>query len=402
MAVKNPPAFVDFPDWVYQGFLLHGWMAGHHVAGYALKRYAVPNSTTTVGLGLLDTVLTWQWAGKAWIAIYILLAGFATWMLSKATRGSDWRLMVALPGSVFFNLDFWYGHISFEMGMFLTFLLVALMIREASSVTLSLLLVLIFFTHMEACACALLFLGIWSWEKKQLRRLWVGVPAILLTAWYAVGRFSSGNPDGGMADVGYRYGSKTFIIYKVNTYFRTFGYVNVCDMQGHSVSELFLGRALFVLLIAASLCVAALIIWLMLRFLLEPDEHNGSHRSIKIFLVALLALSLFLPHTILGTADPGSRLLLMAVAIGSYFVRWNRPAGTMIACLSVLFCLVNLYQLARVSRGPLVQGRQKDLPAAILRYGHVEPAIRVHLYKAIEQGQMDQIVFTSGLFTQSR
>jgi hypothetical protein len=74
LSFPAPPILRDYPDWVYQGVLLAKALTGHPVAGYALKPYPVPNSMTTVGLGVLTVAFGWQLAAKLWVVVYLVLA----------------------------------------------------------------------------------------------------------------------------------------------------------------------------------------------------------------------------------------------------------------------------------------------------------------------------------------
>jgi hypothetical protein len=147
LSARMPPPFVDYPDWVYQGMLLHLSLTGHPVAGYALKQYPVPNSTTIVALGLLDGLLPWQWAAKVWICFYLGLSSLASWILARALS-VDWKVIVVLPGLIFLNINFWFGAVNFELGMCLLLVLVAMLLRNQSTWWIAGWLSLMFFTHM--------------------------------------------------------------------------------------------------------------------------------------------------------------------------------------------------------------------------------------------------------------
>jgi hypothetical protein len=400
LAASNPPPFVDLPDWVYQGVLFHNVLTGHPFVGYALKHYPVPNSTTTVGLGLLDSLMPWQWAGKVWVVLYLGLASFASWASVCALQLRDWRLTMAMPAILFVNLNFWYGHISFEIGVCLVLLLLAMLVRGRSRGAVAGMLVLVFFTHMEACAAALLLLLLWCAVMRDWRRLAGAVPALALTVWYAIARFASGNADArGVPGADYMYGSKAFLIYKANTFSKSFGFINACARDGSSISEHLLGRIVFVALFAASLAMAAICLVKMARAASE-GRPGTPRRVIALFFFALLAISALLPQVWLGVADPGSRLVLLASAAGLLIVDWRGRTGTAIALLSAVFCSVNLYQLARVEQNPQAAGTTGNLPAAMLRYGHVEPATRLEYYKKLQRGELDETIFSTAMFVE--
>jgi hypothetical protein len=401
LTAKTPPHLLDYPDWVYQGVLFRGVIAGHPFPGYALKPYPVPNSLTTVGIGLLSTIFTWQVAGKLWICFYLALATFATLMLSRAFAPLHSRAIVALPAIVFLNLDFWYGHISFEIGLCLFMILVALVLRGARPVPIALLLVVIFFAHMEALACAILFILLWAVSSRQRMKLWTVAPALVLTLWYAVGRFAQGNRDAAATSVAaYSYGSKSFLIYKANTFFKSFGYVNVRAVRAPSISEAVLGKPLFVTLAVCSVVSALLVLGLIVRASFFRDSRSVQY--FRVFVLILLTLSVFIPQAVLGTADPGSRLLLTAALISFLVADWRHRTGFIIAALSVIFCIANLYQFARIQHNPDLQPHAADLPAPLLTYGHVEPFMRDAYYEHLSSGEMNLQIFPTGIFVQKR
>ena len=311
VAGKVPPAFVDYPDWVYEGVLFHAVLTGHPVAGYVLKHYPVPNSLTTVGLGILDGFLPWQMAGKVWVVLYLALAGLSTWMVVRALRTRATLLLVIMPGILFVNLDFWYGHISFEMGVCLVLMLLALLVRGVSSGAVAGLLVLIFFMHMEACGIAFLLLGIWCWVAREWRRALAAIPALGLTCWYGIARIRGGNVDAGSVPAaGYRYGSPAFLVYKANTLTKVFSYVNAQTLAGRSISERLLGKWGFVAVLALSLVLSGICLVKIVLAAIQQTRGAGiapKRRVIAWFALALLCGSALLPQQLLGLADPGSR-----------------------------------------------------------------------------------------------
>jgi hypothetical protein len=397
LSAPMPPLFVDYPDWVYQGVLFRGVITGHSVSGYALKHYPVPNSATTIGLGLLDTLFSWHVSAKLWVCFYLILAGLATWLLGRPLRAMDGRMIVVLPAIVFLNLNFWYGHISFEIGMCLVMILIALTMRGTRPSLLAAMLVILFFVHMEACACGLLFAGLWVAQTRQWKRLWLMLPAFLLTGWYAVARFSGGNVDGSsLVIANYRYGSKAFLIYKANTFCKTFGYVNARAGNGLSLSEAIFGKALFVLLAVLSIVIAAVSLIAIVRAALSRDQDHT--RLLGTFVLVLLFLSLVSPQVALGTADPGSRLLLMASVVGFFLIDWRSRSAVVITVLSCVFCFANLWQFSRIQDDVNMQAHPADLPGALLTYGHVEPGTRIAYYQHLAEGTMDMDIFPTAMF----
>ena len=400
-SARRPPPFLDYPNWVYQGVLLRGVLQGSPVEGYALKHYPVPNSLTTVALGLLDLVLPWPVAAKVWVCACLGLAPCAVWSLSRAVGGVSAAAVVASPALLFLNLDLWQGHISYEIGLCLVLLVGAALLRGAGAMQLTGLLTLLFFTHMEACACALLLVVLWCRQTGRWERLRTAAPAVLLTGWYAVGRFSSGNPDGTSVNAVSRpFGSRSFLLYKLGSVAKVFGFVNAVSATGLSQSERIFGRPGYVLLLAISACLALLLLSL---FLGKRESVAGARlRFVRQFTAVLVAVGLVLPQMVFGVADPGSRLVLAGVGAGLFAVRWPRRRGFAIAACGVVFAVANLWQLARLQQDPLMEGRARDLPAPLLQYGRVQPWMGLPMYDALESGATSAPIYETGLFRSTR
>jgi len=397
LTAKLPPPIVDYPEWVYQGTLFHGSITGHSIPGYVLKSYPVPFSTIIVGLGLLDTVFTWQFAGKLWLCLYFALAGFSTWIFLRALRVKSASLLVVLPAVVFLNTDFWWGRVEYQIGVCLVMILIALTITGTRPIYLSLLLVAIYFTHMEALACACLFLALWAGYTRQWGKLWAALPVILLSFWYAVARYSGGDRDGSSSpSSNYLYGSKAFLIFKANTYFKIFGYINSRASDGSSQSEAIFGKIFFVALLICAMCMGLLCMTILIQAALV--RYRSGQRYFGVMIVSLIVLSVFVPQIFLGSADPGSRLLTMASVVGLSLFDWRGKKAKAITVLAVVFCFANLWQFYRIDNDPLMPGHAKDLPAAMLLFGHIDPWSRLDIYNKLERGEMDWPIATTAIY----
>ena len=81
---RNQP-LGDYAEWTYHGILFRNVLQGSPNAAYALKHYPVPNSLTTLGLGLLMLLLPWQLAAKIWLLIGLCLGLVAAYVLGNST-----------------------------------------------------------------------------------------------------------------------------------------------------------------------------------------------------------------------------------------------------------------------------------------------------------------------------
>lgn len=396
-----PAPSVDYPEWVYQGVIFHGALTGHPMAGYVLKHYPVPFSSTTGTIGVLNLIMSWQLAGKLFLCAYFALAALGTWMLARGLRVESPLLLIAVPTTLFLNSEFWWGRINFEMGMCLVMILVALLLEEARSAAIAAVLVVLFFVHMETCACAMLFLGLWVLSTKRWRYVWASVPTLLLCFWYAAARILGGNADAeSVPHSTFRFGSKLFFLFKVNTYLKIFGYINAHGVHELSQSELIFGKPLFLTLFVLYLLLAALCYCAIVRGAWR--QRNTRLRPLSAFALILLPCSLLIPQIFLGSTDPGSRLVLMGAAIGFFLVDWSGHTGKVIATLCIVFCLANVWQFALLDHEPYRAEHVRDLPDALVNFGHVQTTRSLRYYEHLETGEMDLGISTTSLYLMSK
>lgn len=133
LGVRAAPALGDYAEWTYHGVLLRNVLQGLPDVGYTLKHYPVPNSLTTLGLGLLMLVLPWQLAAKVWLLVELCLGLGAAYALGSSTGNrQNWSLLVLLP-AMLLGIPFWAGFSNFLLGTYLAMLICALLLRGFES-----------------------------------------------------------------------------------------------------------------------------------------------------------------------------------------------------------------------------------------------------------------------------
>ncbi len=188
VASSQPPLLRDYPDWVYQGVLLAKMLAGHPVAGYAIKHYPVPNSITTVGLALLTLSIGWMWAAKVWLLIGLGLSAVTTFIVARVFPLPGW-MWWSLPTMLFFGQSFWYATVSFSMGSCGLLLLMCLLYqRKERAVPIAGLIIFCFFMHLIVYAAAGLLVLLYCLEHRRWKLTFVGLATLPLPVWYFLGR----------------------------------------------------------------------------------------------------------------------------------------------------------------------------------------------------------------------
>ena len=397
------PVLGDYGEWSYHGALLRDVLAGHADAAYQLKHYPVPNSLTTVALGLLMTVLPWVIAAKLWLLAEAGLGLVCAWMLNRASPGRDGWMLWVLPGGVLFGIDFWAGFSNFLFGVYFAMLFCALLLRGSRSRrVLSLLLVLVFFSHMIPFGFCCLALVFFAWQTRRPGLLWAMLPGLLLTFWYLAGRFlGQGDADAqaGMED-STRYLSRTFLAFKANTYLKGWGLINPGLGALDSVGVRVLGEPVFAALVVLDIGLGLLLLWLFWKNLRRAFKERTPDRFLWGTVAVFCCIFPAMPGALAGISDPGGRMLQVAVwaalVASATTRRWQGPA---LAVAATGLLASNLWLFATVAFQPSALGVTTGrLPERVRLFGHVYFADRAGYPARIDRGPMDLPIYPTALF----
>lgn len=398
----KPPLLGDLSNWAYSGELLAHHMVGIPDPWHVLKHYPVPNSLLTGVIGLLCVVLPFTAAVKALLILYLLFCLAAVQRLAKEAQTSTLVWCIA-PAGFFLAVNFWYGFLAFQIGVALLFFFVAELLqtlrqaRKPKPVVLSVLLLLLFFTHavpfIFACML-LLFFALQTGELKLLRLL--GVPAVLLIL-YGVGRMHNGNVDATALPPVEAHNRLYLLVYKVNTYLKSFGLVNPTLSTRHSLALVVFGKLGFLVTVVVSLAVSLALLWVFCRAVAMTQLLRYP------FLSMASAIALFgylcTGQTLLGISDPGSRILQTVLWLALFFCvargSASRPlriaaAGSIILALAgaALFWTVPWHDL---------RASHEVLPASIEGLAKAPSGYAAIYMQHAAQGKWEDPVFPTGL-----
>jgi hypothetical protein len=400
----QPPSLADSANWTYQGVLLARHLRGLPDPAHVLKSYPVPNSAGTLGVGLFALVVPWAWAGKLWLCAQLAVFYSTLRALVRAAGASDAAWWIA-PQAIFLGVNWWYGFHNFELGLAWVLLLAALLLRRMEDKTaaawpVGAVLVLAFFTHMIPFAfCCLLLLG-FAWQTRRWRMLLQALPTMALSVWYLAGRYLLAHDADGQAGMvsPVRDYSAAFWAYKVNSYVKSFGFVNPVSDAG-SVALAGLGRPLFLFLLAVNALLCLLLGWLLLREARRAYQESATRRFLWVAALVLFPVYLLAPGTALGVSDPGSRvlqtLLALAIVLGCRAGGgWLQSAAVCGGVLSVAALLL----FVRDAYGPERTGTDAGLPKAVAQFDHVPNHDMDSFYRALDAGEYGLKTFPTGMF----
>jgi hypothetical protein len=191
----------DYPDWLYQGFILSKLFRQSAAAAFSVRRYPVPDSTFTFVLAVLDLGLPPEMSGKIVLTLMVVLFVFGSIYLLTAFQPRETPLHY-VPLLLCFNSFLLWGNCAYYLGLTIFFFFCGYLLRRrslAKRALLSIALLLLFMTHLLPYLAALCVMGVVALaEVKKIGRralvtaFLIASPSMLLVVWYAVGRFHSG------------------------------------------------------------------------------------------------------------------------------------------------------------------------------------------------------------------
>ena len=392
----------DYSDWTYEGVMLHDTMIGHPPPNAVLKHYPVPNSLETVGIALLCFVFPAEFAAKVWILIYLVLTILVSFYLYRSWEFTSPLLWLVVP-AIFVGLDFWWGFISFLLGVLWVMLLTGMLLRGISSRwKYAAVLVLAFFTHMVPFSVGLLLLFCFGIERRRYSLLWQALPGVLLTIWYALGRYLlGGNADGHAGMVAtVRYLSMPFWAFKVNTYLKSFDFVNPAT-AATGLLAIRLGDAIFLLLFLLNLVTAGSFAYLIFISTRRAVIRRSEARFFWIAFAMTLPVIVLLPGEALGISDPGVRVLQSVLWPSLWLCTGNVRLLRIAAATAVVFSCLNVWLWSTfvfAAPSPVLLSGHSRLPSMLSKFGQAQYSERYEYYEALRRGDMSLPVWPTGMF----
>ena len=167
----------DYPDWLMQGAIFSDLLKGGHRFGqYGLVHAIVPNSISTLVIGLFSTILNPELSGKIFLSLYVVFFVFGgIYFLRSFGQGRTWQEYVLF---IFvFNYSFFMGNINFIFGIAILLIASGFLARKQRNfskrdmIFLAVLFIVLYISHFIVFAmfclfCAAIF--IYSNNKKKL------------------------------------------------------------------------------------------------------------------------------------------------------------------------------------------------------------------------------------------
>ena len=399
MAIAPAPYLHDFGEWLFQGQIIALKLTDPQaVSGYSLATYPVPNSLAPVLLALLCLMFEPTLAGKIFIVLmligwFLTLRVFVQRYVPDHSRGA---VILVLTANVVLASFFWYGFVSYQLGLLLLFLFFSSYGERDSLVRMIVYGILFFLSHAMIFLVWCLLLGI-MFISSQAEVRWRIFFALLIIApfplWFILGRWLTGFV-APVADARLD-GIREYLMLKFASPAQHGGFRNMIQPDGSSILE----QHGWIYGVGA--CCTLLVVLLLAIFVLrvffdkiskqtestldqganhdaglnhskikrqsgyaEPAIHPmNSTAVLRNYGLVLMVLYWIAPFNFFGLIDPGGRLLLPLLAVAlmladaDSFIWLRRAAIPAAVGLTIsIFLYATLIDYAANNEGYAFQG----------------------------------------------
>jgi hypothetical protein len=345
---KYPP-LADYIEWIYQSYIFNELIRnGHGSDIFYIRSYPVPYVISQVLMAGLNIFMPPLLAGKATLAIYLMLAG---WLSKKFVQRHELDPVLAYPlllCCIIFNSSFWSGYSNYQFGLLVLMAYLSLSEIWQRKIWVNAAFGLLAFSSHGFCllafgviaglkACTLGWRAVFSFSLAC-------VPAFLLTLWYMVAR----NNDSMQAlEAAAPYLSAKFWAYKIYTLTKAGPYQNF--MLG-SLSDLDRLPAYYYVGSIINIALGMLLALLHVRVFKHRQHAKTLHLSLAVGVLGLTYI--IAPSLAMQVVNPGERILypellcVFAVALKNSpkekFFGCNKNAIAIIIYVFMAATVVNL------------------------------------------------------------
>jgi hypothetical protein len=424
------PYLHDFAEWLYQAQIIKNLaLDPGSVAAFELAPYPVPNALATVLMAALSVALPAVWAGKVFLGAMLLgwwlaIRAFCRRWVPPDDRARAALLLYGLAGLAPF---FWYGFVSYQLGLLLLTAFLAGYREQTPARVVALAGLLLFFAHAAIFLVFALFMGVRLWQTREPRVVAALLPVGVCVLWFLGGRLWSPAPAPGI-DASWATLAEA-LLYKAGYPamlgpFRNFILPNGSSLLEHRPWLYWPG---LVVNFAVAGGLALLVIASLWQHRPWAQRGTNSPAGIQAAIatcMALLVLAYLLgPYHFFGLINLGGRLLLPLVLMA--FMLGGPPATLAgrwlvwpVALLTLFSAATYLYLMAQTrdpgfsprvqAPGPAVEHNgvfafnQQLYAKTRYAYFNFRVFAFAQRYEKIEQGQYRGLAFQTGILRERR
>lgn len=348
--VQPFPVLHDYPEWMYQGYIVFSFLGGADTFTgiYELIPVPVPNAISQAAIAVLNSIVSPVMAGKIWLALYFVFAAFVA-VFATRSRINNGAMYLIFTVAIVFGPGFWNGYINFQFGLLFFALFVSF--RSPSLICVFIFSILIYFSHASVFAgfvCYVIASEVFAHRRAAVSI--VLLPSIALLIWYSVTKLIvEGGQNEGVGSV------VQWVQYKFYTLAKQGPFHNFIQPDGESLLASLHG--LYMAGFVINFLVAMLIgLWLLVcgwkiirRQNITLIDDAGLNAAIIATVLVLLLAWLLAGKNSFGVVNLGERFLIVAIVLLIVRVRCPEWITNAWVSLCVLTGIVTLGSLLILS-----------------------------------------------------
>ena len=408
-AAQKTILLADYPDWVYQGVVAHARVfSPGEATRYALKNYPVPNSFVSAAVAGLLSIAPPLAASHLLLVAYLAAFAFVLSGAACAISPDDGhaKALFLFP-AIALGMPFWWGSLNYQFALlFFTAYLYCDASRRLSPLRLAALSILVFFCHAIVFMVLVAHAGLKGFLARRRVVVLALLPALGLALWYVVGRYVvARNMEQIHLTTDFAPTVANLLFYQLHMLLKLGPFHNLLTPDGRSFLAPF--PALFWALFGLHglyLALAAFAIAHRLPAQWRSAAFDGRYDT--VFFLALGAASLIVPLRLLGVADFGQRMMILAflgLCLRTPFTRAASRAACAIALLAALPALVFLFRASANPPPPLPPAPANGASDALMdRLLDAPIFARTAYYDSIRRRDFTRPIFPSGMLMDTR
>lgn len=192
----------DYPDWLYQGYIFSEILKGNMTSNYHIIYYPVPNSISTLIIGIFNYFLNPEASGKLFLTLSLINFIFGSVYLINSLDKKEFSFLCYIPFIYSLNYFFLQGYLNYFFSIGILFLAVGYLLRRKERADLKSIWIILgfsfiaFWSHAITYSIWVAFLAIFlifNYSKSLLKIIFIGLaPSIIMLALYILYRADTG------------------------------------------------------------------------------------------------------------------------------------------------------------------------------------------------------------------
>lgn len=381
----------DYPNWVYQGYILKQFFLGNGIESIGFHNYIPPNVTVTVFIGVLSLIFDIFFSAKLFLFIvtgtlYLGILNFINFPDDNWKNFANTFIALVLT----FNFNYFHGNINFIFGLGISLLATSKFIKD-KKVDFCFFAInsFLFLTHFIPFAIFNAYITLYCLYEKDFRRLkniiLLNIPLMVVFLHYVfaknIGAFRIEPID-----------IESLIKQRIGMLHLSLDPIPI--MQGLNEGESFKKMATLANKITFKIYCVIFMSYLFLTFLKKKFNFNF------YFVLLLLLLFVLLPYNMCGIVRPGERVIIFMAVLVLHEVLKTKILSKLIQLVFVVVFLMQFPYINDLTYD--YNNKHANIFTQTKGGGCHRVFLHRKFYKAIIENDVNQSFFPQGILKRTR